>query len=629
MSEPSIPRTKREFLKCLKEARIGDPVAQYDVALMYANGAGINKNLEQALHWTRLAAEKGHVSAQYLLARSYQQGLGTNKDPVKALSWYQRAAERGNEKATLKLATLFLEPQNEVAFMLAMDAAKAGLPQAQMAVADQLSKGLGVMQNIDEANQWYRAAAEQGLASAQMAMGKACEFGIGMAADLGEASRWYRQAAAQGMPAAQLALQCLDESAGRSNSKAKKPSKRAISRERRVADSRWITYAAKGSTEDFYYLGIMFESGIGVEQSAKQARLWYLKAAERGHVDAMVPLARMVAESNPAEAARWFARAAEHGVAEAQYGLGKVLLAGVGVPKDDTLACTWFAQAARAGHAGAKFELAELMQTQLSALALPWILAAAHSGIAQAQYVMGELSATGDGIQQDWGQACRWYQLAAEQEHAEAQCALAMRYSVGVGVEPDVAMAFHWFERAAAQGNARAQWNLGQLLAVGIPGVPSDSKHAMLLCKRAATAGFVPAQATLGTLFARAKKYDRAVDWWAKAAGQNDQEAQYNLANAYRGGLGIKKDDAVSLEWLLAAAMGGLAAAQARAGLAYATGDGAVIDPIESAKWFILAAERDDASAVANKLHSKEILSPAQWTEAERRASKWMPVQPK
>ena len=623
MNEPSIPRTKREFLKCIKDARIGDPAAQYDVALMYANGAGVTKNLEQALHWTRLAAEKGHVSAQYLLARAYQQGLGTDRDAVKALSWYQRAAKRGNEKATLKLATLFSEPQNEVAFMHAMDAAKAGLPLAQMAVADQLSKGLGVGQDIDQANAWYRSAAEQGLASAQMAVGKAHEFGIGMAADLGEASRWYRKAAAQGMPAAQLALQCLDELAGRGTSKGKKTSKRPSSRERRVADSRWVAYASKGGIEDYYYLGIMFESGIGVEQSAKQARLWYLKAAERGHVDAMVPLARMVAESNPAQSARWFARAAGYNVPEAQFSLGKALLNGFGVEKDVPLACTWFAQAARTGHACAQFELAELLLTNLAALSLSWILAAAHSGIAQAQYVMGERSATGDGIQQDQGQACKWYQLAAEQEHADAQCALAMCYSAGLGVELDTAMAFYWFERAAEKGNARAQWNLGQLLAVGIPSVPQDSKQAMLLCKRAANAGFVPAQATLGTLFARAKKYDRAVDWWTKAANRNDQEAQYNLANAYLKGLGVKKDAAVALEWLLAAAMGGLAAAQARAGLAYATGDGAVLDPIESAKWFILAAERGDSSALANKKRSKEILSPAQWTEAERRASKW------
>ena len=623
MSESSITRSKRDFLKCLKEARIGDYQAQYDVALMYANGLGVARNLEHALHWTRLAAEKGHVSAQYLLANSYQQGQGTEKNVVKALTWYQRAAEKGSEKANLKLAKLFSERQDEVAFAHAMCAAKAGLPQAQIAVADQFSLGRGVLQNVEEANNWYRFAAEQGLANAQMAIGKAYEFGIGMTADLTEAVRWYRKAAAQGMPAAQLALQSLDELAGRDNSKHKKVARRVNSRERRSADSRWVTYASTGDTADYYDLGIMFESGIGVEKSAKQARLWYLKAAELGYVDAMVPLARMVADANPAEAVRWFQRAAEHNVPEAQFRLGKALASGIGLGKDVALACGWFVQAARGGHAGSKFELSALLQTDLDALSLSWILAAAHSGIAQAQYLMGERSAKGNGIQQDWTQACKWYQLSAEQEHADAQCSLATCYLAGLGVERDMALAFCWFEKAAHQGNARAQWNLGQLLAVGIPSVPPDSKQAMLLCKHAATAGFVPAQATLGTLFARAKKYDRAVDWWTKAAIQNDQEAQYNLANAYRKGLGVKIDETTALEWLLAAAEGGLAAAQARVGLAYATGDGAALDPIESAKWFILAALRGDVAALSNKQRSKEILSPAQWAEAERRANKW------
>jgi len=543
---------------------------------------------------------------------------------VKALTWYQRAAERGNEKATLKLSMLLSQPQNEVAFKYAMDAAKAGLPHAQMAVADQLSKGRGgVAQNIDEANAWYRSAAEQGLASAQMALGKAYEFGIGMASDVGEACRWYRRAAAQGMPAAQLALQSLDELTGRHSSQGKKTSKRPSSRERRLADSRWVTYASKGTAEDFYHLGIMFESGIGVEQSAKQARLWYLKAAERGYVSAMVPLARLVADPSPAESVRWLEKAAEHNVPEAQFALGKALQKGVGVVKDLALACCWFAQAARAGDAGAKFELTEILQANFAALSQSWILAAAHSGIAQAQYAMGQRSAKNNDSQQDWGQACKWYQLAAEQEHAEAQCALATGYLAGLGVERNIAMAFYWFERAADRGNACAQWNLGQLLAVGIPGVPQDSKQAMLLCKRAANAGFVPAQATLGMLFAKAKKYDRAAEWWAKAANQHDLEAQYNLANAYQKGLGVKRDESTAFEWLLAAATGGLAAAQARVGLAYATGDGAVLDPIESAKWLMLAAEGGDASANANKQHAKSILSPAQWVEAERRVGNW------
>ncbi len=58
---------KRNFTRRLKEARIGDPAAQYDVALMYATGVGTGKNVAQAFAWTKAAAEIGHTAAQYLL----------------------------------------------------------------------------------------------------------------------------------------------------------------------------------------------------------------------------------------------------------------------------------------------------------------------------------------------------------------------------------------------------------------------------------------------------------------------------------------------------------------------------------------------------------------------------------
>jgi TPR repeat protein len=188
----------------------------------------------------------------------------------------------------------------------------------------------------------------------------------------------------------------------------------------------------------------------------------------------------------------------------------------------------------------------------------------------------------------------------------------------------DQAYAFAWYEKAAAQNLPQAQWNLGELYATGLPGVEADAKKATLLCKRAANAGFVPAQATMAALFARAKKHDRAVPWWIQAAEQGDLESQFNLAQSYRLGLGVAKDEAKAFSWLLAASEGGLAAAQSRLGLAYATGEGAALDPVEAAKWLELAALAGDTAAAANWAHAKRTMAPAQQAEADRRAQAWL-----
>jgi TPR repeat protein len=56
MTDSQSSSEKRNFTHRLKEARIGDPAAQYDVALMYATGAGVGKSVSQAFAWTKAAA---------------------------------------------------------------------------------------------------------------------------------------------------------------------------------------------------------------------------------------------------------------------------------------------------------------------------------------------------------------------------------------------------------------------------------------------------------------------------------------------------------------------------------------------------------------------------------------------
>jgi TPR repeat protein len=56
----------------------GDPNAQYDLARMYLDGVGVDKDAAQAARWLHLAAEKNHAEAQALLG----QLLFTGRDGV-------------------------------------------------------------------------------------------------------------------------------------------------------------------------------------------------------------------------------------------------------------------------------------------------------------------------------------------------------------------------------------------------------------------------------------------------------------------------------------------------------------------------------------------------------------------
>lgn len=362
----------------------------------------------------------------------------------------------------------------------------------------------------------------------------------------------------------------------------------------------------------------------GLSKTLSKRCIGWAGLPSRGHLPAQVALARLHEGSDPAWSARLYASAVQQGSADAAYGLACLHLSGRGVEPDALRAMTNFAKAAEQQHAPATLSLANMLIEDATVLAGLAFGLAAEQGQAQAQYELGRRCAAGDGRARDDGRAARWYALAAEQGHADAQCALAVMYLSGRGVVSDELRAFGLFEHAAQQGHSRAQWNLGKLCAAGGVGFARDARRASTLFKKAANAGYAPAQATLGTVYAQAKKFEQANAWWAKAADQDDPEALFNLANAYRLGLGVTIDLNQAFALLLRAADFGLPAAHARLGLLYATGEGVAQDSIEACKWFVIGGRLGEATAATNSERARSMLSAAQLREGERRAEAWL-----
>jgi hypothetical protein len=65
----------------------GYPPAQNNLGTLYAFGAGVPKNLEEAVRWYRLAAEQGSSSARANLAREFTDGSGEHPDYGAAYFW--------------------------------------------------------------------------------------------------------------------------------------------------------------------------------------------------------------------------------------------------------------------------------------------------------------------------------------------------------------------------------------------------------------------------------------------------------------------------------------------------------------------------------------------------------------
>lgn len=149
------------------DAEGGDPRAQFELGLRYADGEGVKKSPKEAAKWMLRAAQAGLPPAQYRMGVLYERGLGVPRDLGQASIWYERAANAGNRKAMYNLAVIMADgstgqPDYKVAAKWFLAAAELGLKDSQFNIAILYERGLGVDVNLVESYKWYAAAAAQG-----------------------------------------------------------------------------------------------------------------------------------------------------------------------------------------------------------------------------------------------------------------------------------------------------------------------------------------------------------------------------------------------------------------------------------------------------------------------------------
>ncbi|WP_245411018.1 tetratricopeptide repeat protein [Microvirga flavescens] len=70
-----------------------DPNAQYNLARLYLDGTGVEKDERLAARWFNLAAEKGHHASQALLGHLLINGQGVPRQRARGLMWLTLARE--------------------------------------------------------------------------------------------------------------------------------------------------------------------------------------------------------------------------------------------------------------------------------------------------------------------------------------------------------------------------------------------------------------------------------------------------------------------------------------------------------------------------------------------------------
>jgi uncharacterized protein len=264
------------------------------------------------------------------------------------------------------------------------------------------------------------------------------------------------------------------------------------------------------------------------------------------------------------------------------------------------------------------------------ALDIPALQKAAQGGDAAAQFQLGRAYHRGNGVEQNPRKALELIRQAAEAGDLDAIDSMGFLYAKGELVAMDEKKAVEWFKRGVEAGSARSKLNLGLMLrqAKTLQVSPAES---ITLMEEAAAAGQPEAKSYLGQLYFlgdRLQKPDRHKAYpYVKAAAEAGDPACQNIMGVFcRDGLGVREDFNESreeaIEWFRKAAMQNDLKAQSNLAHILGVGSPACEDPKEALKWLIIAMNRGEITAKKTyeelfKTLGSSVLVPAQ-IEANR-----------
>jgi TPR repeat protein len=558
-----------EWIK--KSADRGLQSAQYLLETRYAMGVGVSRDISAAHHWFSKASQQGHLKAHLKLAKIYAVG-----QPEMAESLIAKAAESGLAEAQLEKGLDLLYGRagalvniDQAAHWLTL-AAQQGSAQSQFQLANLLLKR-GSTEDIEQALHWYRMSVRQGYAAAQVALekmdldgfirekrgrgssrarngsrerrqnesrwekiaengnpetryqvGVMHELGLGLPLNRAKAEYWYASAAALGDARAQFALGVLLEDT-------------QIER----AMNLYRDAAAQGHIEAQFAYGRLQLLRAPESTSGVIGLPMICRAAEQGHAEALLHLARMLKDASPGIAFSCCREAAALGSAEGQFLLGQHFQRGLGVVANFSTAFYWYSLSAGQGNMDAQCELAALYLRGLGVgrdvgLAMAWFQRAAEQGCAAAQWNLGALFAGGsENVQPNLRLAFEWCQLAAAQNFLAAQASLGLLFAR----MKDYKKARAWWLKAADRGDPEAQYNLAMLCKKG-DGGDKNLEMAFRYFLMAADSGLVEAQSRIGLMYSAgegvAKDGVEGYRWLLLADRGGDAIAAKNRANADR-----------------------------------------------------------------------------------------------
>jgi TPR repeat protein len=154
----------REFSKL---AETGHANAQFNLAILYLTGNGVERDVARSVELHRKAADQKLPAAQHGLGVFYYQGIGVKQDYAEALKWFKCAASQGFADSEFNIGVMYFNDRSvkrddfEIVKWISLAAARKFAP-AEFRLGQMYEKGVIFGKNEREALHWYRLAETHG-----------------------------------------------------------------------------------------------------------------------------------------------------------------------------------------------------------------------------------------------------------------------------------------------------------------------------------------------------------------------------------------------------------------------------------------------------------------------------------
>ncbi len=565
----------------------GSVLSELGLGSLYENGDGVISDLSVAKSYYDDALKKGCVEANYYEAGFLMKGYnGSDFDAAGAIDYYEKAlkgdeqyilaltyielgdiyskgydgAEKNIEKArnyynkAIDVHPYFQGYGNQmIAKLYAGDddttesdkyykdslnfykkSANEGSMSSNIWVGYCFQYGLGTEPDGEKAMDYYRAAADKDCPAGMYYVGKLYEKGYGnVKVDYDKAYEWYKKAADLNYNLAMCSIGNMYYK-GIYGSKDDHPDYNLA--------RQWFDDAIKnGYVSANYYLGLMYENGLGADRDYDMALEYFEKGAEFGDSYSMFEIGNMyflgyaTGKKDYDTAFEWYTKSAKLGNEFAMYDMGLIFEE----KGDYKNAYKSYLMAAANNYDDAMTSIAFLYLDSLLTespdyeSALKWLNKAAELGNDTAIEKLGEMYYEGEGVEQDFSKTADYYEQLVEKGTATAfeYYVLGFLYEHALGRDKDINKGMEYLKTAADMGSSGACEELAGMYVKGDE-VTQDFELAYYYYTKATEGneGSAHAYLALGDMYyyeiGTAMNYSMAKQYYLRAIDLGYEDAQ-------------------------------------------------------------------------------------------------------